>query len=148
MQIRRKHHPAIEMQMGPMIDMVFLLLVFFMVTAKPIKPESDINIGLPGTVAQEEALDIPDEQRILIRADGQVVLNDLEMDTPASSELPALLVTLIRFKETSDANKSEALVTIDVEDDTTHQRIVDVLNACAKAEITGVTFADSGEEEF
>lgn len=148
MQIRRKHYPAIEMQMGPMIDMVFLLLVFFMVTAKPIKPESDINIGLPGTVAQEEALDIPDEQRILIRADGQVVLNDLEMDTPTSRELPTLLVTLIRFKETSDANKSEALVTIDVEDNTTHQRIVDVLNACAKAEITGVTFADSGEEEF
>jgi biopolymer transport protein ExbD len=148
MQVRRKHHPAIEMQMGPMIDMVFLLLVFFMVTAKPIKPESDINIGLPGTVAQEEALDIPDEQRILIRADGQVILNDLEMDTPTSSQLPTLLVTLVRFKETTDANKSEALVTIDAEDEATHQRIVDVLNVCAKAEITGVTFTDTGEEEF
>ena len=43
------------MQMGPMIDMVFLLLVFFMVSAKPITPESDIPIGLPGQVAQEEA---------------------------------------------------------------------------------------------
>jgi biopolymer transport protein ExbD len=148
MQVRRKHHPAIEMQMGPMIDMVFLLLVFFMVTAKPIKPESDINIGLPGTVAQEEALDIPDEQRILIRADGQVILNDLEMDSPTSSQLPTLLVTLVRFKETTDANKSEALVTIDAEDEATHQRIVDVLNVCAKAEITGVTFTDTGEEEF
>jgi biopolymer transport protein ExbD len=148
MQVRRKHHPAIEMQMGPMIDMVFLLLVFFMVTAKPIKPESDINIGLPGTVAQEEVLDIPDEQRILIRADGQVILNDLEMDSPTSSQLPTLLVTLVRFKETTDANKSEALVTIDAEDEATHQRIVDVLNVCAKAEITGVTFTDTGEEEF
>jgi biopolymer transport protein ExbD len=147
MIIRRRHHPTVEMQMGPMIDMVFLLLVFFMVTAKPIKQESDINIGLPGTVAQEEAVDIPDEQRILIRADGQVLLNELVMDAPSSATLPSLVATLMRFKESSDANKSEALVTIDAEDGAKHQRIVDVLNACAKAEITGVTFADSGGEE-
>ncbi len=148
MQIKRKTHPAVEMQMGPMIDMVFLLLVFFMVTAKPIKQESDINIGLPGTVAQDEALDIPDEQRILIRADGQVLLNELPMDSPTNEILPTLVSTLKRFKQTADANKSEALVTIDAEDGSTHQRIVTVLNACAMAEITGVTFADSSEEEI
>lgn len=148
MQIKRKTHPAVEMQMGPMIDMVFLLLVFFMVTAKPIKQESDINIGLPGTVAQDEALDIPDEQRILIRTDGQVLLNELPMDSPSDEVLPTLIATLKRFKETADANKSEALVTIDAEDGSTHQRIVTVLNACAMAEITGVTFADSSEEDI
>lgn len=135
------------MQMGPMIDMVFLLLVFFMVTAKPIKQESDINLGLPGTVAQDEALDIPDEQRIAIRDDGQVILNDQPMDAPNSSELPTLLGTLKRFKETADANKSEPLITIDAANGATHQRIVDVLNVCAKAQITGVTFADEPTEE-
>lgn len=133
--------------MGPMIDMVFLLLVFFMVTAKPIKQESDINIGLPGTVAQEEALDIPDEQRIFIRADGQIILNDLPMDSPTSETLPTLLATLKRFKESADANKSEALVTIDADDKASHQRIVAVLNVCAQAKITGVTFADTSDEE-
>ena len=54
--------------MGPMIDMVFLLLVFFMVSAKPITPESDIPMGLPGQVSQEEAVDIPDEARIIIES--------------------------------------------------------------------------------
>lgn len=147
MKVLRRPHPAVEMQMGPMIDMVFLLLVFFMVTAKPIKQESDLNIGLPGTVAQEETLDIPDEQRILIRADGQVLLNDLPMDSPSSENLPSLVATLKRFKESADANKAEALVTIDAEDGATHQRIVSVLNACAKAEITGVTFADASAED-
>jgi len=136
------------MQMGPMIDMVFLLLVFFMVTAKPIQQESDIDIGLPGTVSQEESVDIPDEQKITIEANGQVVLNDLAMDSPTSSELPTLLATLIRFKESADANRSEALITIDAHDEARHQRIVDVLNVCAKAEITSVTFSDSAEEEF
>ena len=135
------------MQMGPMIDMVFLLLVFFMVTAKPIKQESDINLGLPGTVSQEEAVEIPDEQRISIQPTGQVVLNEMLMDSPTSTALPTLLSTLVRFKESADANKSEALITIDADDEASHQRIVDVLNTCAKAGISGVTFADSSEEE-
>lgn len=148
MQIRRKDVQTVEMQMGPMIDMVFLLLVFFMVTAKPVKQESDINIGLPGTVAQEESVDIPDEQRITIRADGQVILNDQPMDSAASDELPALLATLKRFKESADANKTEALITIQADDDSKHQRIVHVLNACAKAQITGVTFADDSGEDL
>ncbi len=147
MRLRRRDTQTVEMQMGPMIDMVFLLLVFFMVSAKPIKQESDINIGLPGTVAQEETLDIPDEQRIRIESDGRVLLNEQPMDTPANADLPALVATLKRFKESADANKSEALVTIDSDDAAHHQRIVAVLNACAQAGITGVTFADSGTEE-
>lgn len=147
MQIRRKDVQTVEMQMGPMIDMVFLLLVFFMVSAKPVKQESDINIGLPGTVAQEEALEIPDEQRIQIQPNGQIVLNDQPMDSPQSSELPTLLATLKRFKESTDSNKTEALITIDADDAANHQRIVQVLNACAQAKITGVTFAGAGEEE-
>ncbi|MCK9590044.1 MAG: biopolymer transporter ExbD [Terrimicrobiaceae bacterium] len=147
MQLKRKDVQTVEMQMGPMIDMVFLLLVFFMVTAKPVKQESDLNIGLPGTVAQEEALDIPDEQRITIRPDGQIILNDQPMDSPKGDSLPALLATLKRFKETADANKTEPLITIDADDASAHQRIVTVLNTCAQAKITGVTFADNSPEE-
>jgi biopolymer transport protein ExbD len=148
MQIRRRDQQLVEMQMGPMIDMVFLLLVFFMVTAKPVKQESDISLGLPGTVAQEEALDLPDEQRIRIADDGSIMLNDSVLGAPADAALGELVATLKRFKESADANKSEALVTLDAADGTNHQRIVDVLNACARADITGVTFADSEAEEM
>jgi biopolymer transport protein ExbD len=147
MQLRRKDTQIVEMQMGPMIDMVFLLLVFFMVSAKPIKQESDVNISLPGTVAQEEVIDIPDEQCIKIQPDGTVVLNDQPLETPQNQVLNQLTATLTRFKESADANKSEALVTIDPDDQANHQRIVAVLNACAAAKITGVTFADSSQEE-
>jgi biopolymer transport protein ExbD len=129
--------------------MVFLLLIFFMVSAKPIKPEADVSLSLPGTVAQEEALDLPDEQQIAITREGAVVLNDLKVAEPADKEMPALFATLPRFKEAAGANKSEALLTIAADDRCTHQRIVDVLNVCARAEITGVTFAGtSAEDEF
>lgn len=148
MQIRRRDQQLVEMQMGPMIDMVFLLLVFFMVTAKPIKQESDISLGLPGTVAAEETVDLPDEQRIRIEDDGRIVLNDATFGEPDDAKLDALVATLKRFKEAADANKSEALVTLDAADGTNHQRIVDVLNACARADITGVTFSDSTGEEM
>jgi biopolymer transport protein ExbD len=147
MRIRRQDTQLVEMQMGPMIDMVFLLLVFFMVTAKPIKQESDISLGLPGTVAAEEAVDLPDEQRIRIEDDGSIVLNDSVLAPAADTDLKELVAILQRFKESSEANQSEALVTLDAADDTNHQRIVDVLNACARADITGVTFSDSADEE-
>ena len=144
--MRRTENPQVELQIAPMIDVCFLLLFFYILTAKPVKPEADMSMTLPGTVAQEESLEIPDEQRISILEDGQVALNDLPMDEPHSRELPTLLKTLMRFKESADANMSEALITVDASDDSHHQRIVEVLNVCARAGIRGVTFAASEEE--
>jgi biopolymer transport protein ExbD len=146
--MRRTAHPQIELQIAPMIDVCFLLLFFYILTSKPVKPEADMDMTLPGTVAQEESLDIPDEQLITIQDNGQIVLNDLALDRPDSRELPALFATLKRFKETADANKSQALITVDVSDNAVHQRVIDVLNSCARAGIQGVTFAGATEEEL
>ena len=135
------------MPMGPMIDMVFLLLVFFMVTAKPIKQESDLGFGLPGAVVQDEPIDIPDEQRLIIRGDLQVVLNDLEIDAPESSDLPELFATLERFRQAAELSGSKAMLTIAPAKDVPHQRVVDVLNVCGRAQLTDVTFSSFAEEE-
>jgi biopolymer transport protein ExbD len=145
--MKRIEHSQIELQIAPMIDVCFLLLFFYILTSKPVRPEADMSMTLPGTVPQEESIEIPDEQRIIIQEDGQVILNDLPMDNPQNRDLPALLKTLVRFKETADANKSEPLVTVDAADGSHHQRIVDVLNICARAGIQGVTFAASEEEQ-
>lgn len=145
--MRRTEHPQIELQIAPMIDVCFLLLFFYILTSKPVKPESDMSMSLPGTVAQEQSLELPDEQRVAILENGQVVLNEQPLDTPTSSALPALLATLKRFKESAAANKTEALLTIDAADTAPHQRIVDVLSVCADAGIKGVTFATEAEEE-
>ena len=145
--MKRIEHPQIELQIAPMIDVCFLLLFFYILTSKPIKPEADMSMSLPGTVAQEDSVDIPDEQRIAILENGQVVLNDLPMDAPTNQALPTLLATLKRFKETADANKTQALITVDAADTAVHQRIVDVLSVCAQAGIQGVTFASDPSEE-
>lgn len=145
--MKRVEHPQIELQIAPMIDVCFLLLFFYILTSKPVKQEADMSMTLPGTVSQEEAVDIPDEQRVSIQENGQVILNDLPLDTPESKELPTLFATLKRFKESCVANKTEAMVTVDVADKAVHQRVVDVLNICAQAEIGGVTFAGATEDE-
>lgn len=132
--------------MTPMIDMVFLLLVFFMVSAKPVEPERDIPMGLPGQVAQEEAVEIPDEARVVIEPSGQVMLNEQALDTPGSVSLPELRAVLERFRLAAENAKSEALVTLAPHDEVPHQRLVDVLNACAEAGIRGVTLAGANDE--
>lgn len=142
----KRHDEVVGMPMGPMIDMVFLLLVFFMVTAKPIKQESDLGFGLPGAVAQDEPIDIPDEQRLIIRGDLQVVLNDLEIDAPESSDLPELFTTLERFRQAAELSGSKAMLTIAPAKDVPHQRVVDVLNVCGRAQLTDVTFSSFTEE--
>lgn len=146
---RRPAEAPVEMQMGPMIDMVFLLLVFFMVTSKPIRQESDITLGLPGSVPQEEAVDIPDEQRIDILATGEVVLNEVGLGAPGDVGLPKLVAGLARLREATEAARGQSLITLNPAPDVPHQRVVDVLNACAQAGISGVTFAEeAGAEEL
>ena len=42
-----RHKDVIQLQMTPMIDIVFLLLIFFLATFKIIAPEGDFNIKMP-----------------------------------------------------------------------------------------------------
>ena len=139
--MRRAEQPQVEMQIAPLIDVCFLLLFFYILTSKPVQPEADLGISLPGTVAQSESLDFPDEQRIQILETGGIVLNEESIDSPESHELPRLRAVLTRYKEGSDANKALPLVTLEAADQAKHQRIVDVLNVCAQVGITQVTFA-------
>lgn len=56
MKLRNKHsdEDEIEVSMSPLIDCVFLLLIFFLVTTMLKKPSKDININLPSSNAAIE----------------------------------------------------------------------------------------------
>ena len=141
MKIKRNNDMVMKIDMTPMIDCTFLLLVFFMVGSTLHRQEADISFALPGVAEQSESVEIPDEQVIEIRSDGAVVLNDLQYDDPKSSDLPELIEMLERFRATAEANKVEAMLTIAPAPDVKQQRVVDVLNACSVAKIKNVTFA-------
>ena len=147
MKLRHQNVVKAEVDMTPMIDCVFLLLVFFMVSTTFNKREADISFALPGTAEQSDSVEIPDEQIIQITEAGNVFLNDLEYDKPTDPDMPELVKTLILFRQTAEANKVPAMITIAPEDNVKQQRVVDVLNACTAAKIANVTFAVGGEDE-
>jgi biopolymer transport protein ExbD len=147
MKIRRREEQPQEMQIAPMADIGFLVLCFFIVSAKPPRHEADISMTLPGSVSDEVSVDLPEEVRISIRPDGAVEVNEAILGQPGDQGLLALRDLLRRFREAADNNRAMSLVTLDAANQTTHQRIVDVLNVCAQAGIKGVTLNSDEEEE-
>lgn len=137
------HEP--ELDISSLIDMVFLLLIYFMVTASLVKSEGDLGIRLPGVVQQAVSVDMPDEQIIEIHGNGGVYLNGREFGAPDEQQLPDLETTLTRHRLASEAAQNKALITIWAADDARHQRVIDVMNACAAAGIENVTFTSSME---
>ena len=133
-------------QIAPMIDVVFVIMLFFMVMAGAVKVENELNTQLPGTAATSTSTDFVDEQIITISDIGEVMLNDEPFDSPQSTELPQLKGTLMRLKQNADAAKTPAVVTIVSDEQAKYSRTVDVLDALAVAKIDNVTFTVAEEE--
>lgn len=140
-QLKKKAEEKIGIAIAPMIDVVFLLLIYFMVASTMEQQEADLSFQLPGSVEQEEPLDLPDEQIIEIRESGQVVVNDYPYDAPELARYTELAAMLTRFREASTANKVEAIVTISPAEAVPHAQIVKVMDACSVAGIEAVNFA-------
>lgn len=140
--LRKRKHPRPEMAIAPMIDCVFLMLIYFMVSSTLQPQEADIAFQLPGVVEQSEPLDMPDEQVIEIRADGRAVLNGSEYgNDDATAPWGQLTAVLARFRQASEANRVEAIITLQPDPEATHQAIIRVMDACAAAKISAVNFA-------
>ena len=140
-RLRKKQQDKPEIPIAPLIDAVFLLLIYFMVTSSLEKQEADISFELPGTVEQEEPVELPDEQIIEIREDGQIVVNEYNYDAPGAKRLIQLQAMLTRLQEASVANKTTTQVTIAPDQKTKHSIIIRVMDAVSAAGITGVNFA-------
>lgn len=140
-KLKKKADEKVGVAIAPMIDVVFLLLIYFMVASTMEQQEADLSFQLPGSVEQDEPLDLPDEQIIEIREDGSVVVNDYPYDAPDAARYDELAAMLTRFKEASAANKVEAIVTISPAEAVSHAQIVKVMDACSLAGIEAVNFA-------
>ncbi len=124
-----------------MIDIVFLMLIYFMVTTSLERQEADISFQLPGRVEQAEPLEMPDEQIIEISPDGQVIVNEFPYDHPDATRFHELAGMLTRFRQASQANRVEAIVTIAPHEATPHHAVVRVMDALSFAGIEQVNFA-------
>ncbi len=136
-------------QIAPMIDVVFVIMLFFMVMAGTVKVEKEIITQLPGQPDPNKMQDetpFVDDIVIAISDEGQVSLNDEDVDTPNSRDLTQLKATLLRLKQADDASKSPTEVTVVSDPSAKYSRTVDVLDALSVAKISNGTFTLSEPE--
>jgi biopolymer transport protein ExbD len=134
-------------QIAPMIDVVFVIMLFFMLMAGSVKVEKELNTKLPGVAITSAPTDFVDEQIIAISPQGDITLNDEPFDSVSSTDLPQLKGTLMRLKQAGDAAKSPVLITIVSDPQAKYKRTINVLDALAVAQISSVTFTVSEEEQ-
>jgi biopolymer transport protein ExbD len=140
MRIHSEPEGNLEFQIAPMVDVIFILILFFMCSAGATRVENELSLKLPGRLSQDQPLRMLDEQIIEIEENGQIILNNQQLDTSALS------ATLQRYKAISDDSKSATVITILTAKNTKYQRIIDVLNECAVAKIESVTFMTQPDE--
>ena len=123
-----------------MIDVVFLLLIYFIVTAQIVKIEGDIPFMLPADVPQMEMIDIPVDARINILKDDSVLLDGMQF-SGTDRKLSGLVSQIVGLRQMAEAQRSPFFVTLAPQPDTHHYRIIDVMDACASAKVKNLTFA-------
>jgi len=123
------HHPGI--QLAPLVDVLLLLLIFFLLTWNAARNENELDVKVPkASSAKEKSAPIGDVV-VNVRADGNVVVN---RRTLTGAELTDLLKSLVQLN-------SEQAVIIRGDEAGAYKNIIGVLNICTEAGITNVAFA-------
>jgi len=129
MHIQTKDPAAeLSLNLAPMIDVVFLLLIFFMVATTFAQQEKEMNLDLPTAETGEESEAVPDNIIVNLLSDGRMRIAGQDVDETA---LESLLVRTAR-------SNSETPVAIRGDRDVVLQRVVTVMDACRRAGLTNV----------
>ena len=133
---RRPMEEAQGMQMAPLIDIVFLTLVFFMTTTVFTSMESELDIQLP--TASESEMDERSQGEIYINltSDGKIIVNDRELT------IEQLQGVLDRVAELFPGGS----VIIRGDRNAVLGRAIAILDCCKNADIDNVSFAALQEE--
>lgn len=124
-----------------LIDVVFLLLIYFMVTASLIKREGDISflIPIPDDVVLKE---VPVEALIEVRSDGSVFLEGMQF-SETDRKLKDLQIQIVGLRQIAQRQGSDFHVNLLPHREARHARIIDVMDACAEAGVEQLLFSKS-----
>ncbi len=138
MRIRRNFEQEPEpIQMAPLIDIVFLTLVFFMATTVYGVLESEIDITLPTAETSVQTTRTQGEIYINLKADGSIVVNNR---TVSLDELQEILNKISQFFPGSS-------VIIRGDQNAMLGNAIRVLDCCRKAKIQNVAFSTINEKQ-
>ena len=141
MRFTKEQYEEVRINMDPMIDCVFLLIIFFLATTAFIKLEQDLSINLP-TMSEQLKVKKPPAAPIVVNVrflpGGKAFyhVNNEKMS------LTALTISLTRAK----VRHSEQAVIIRGDKNVKWDHIAKVMAACAQAGITKVSATVEVEE--
>ena len=115
-----------ELNVTPMLDLAFVLLIIFMITT-PLM-ENSVDLVIPSSAAAKHAVDPQAVQTIAINREAQLELNGTPLEI---ADLEGQLVAL------KDA-KPEIAVVIRSDRDLAVQKLIDVMDAVQRAKISKV----------
>ena len=126
---RSVHHSLTELNITPLLDLAFVLLVIFIITTIP--PVNDLDLKLP--TAAKRLKDPPRKANyITVEADGKMYLNK-----QAVADAPGMLQTLIALRaEDPDLN-----IIVRGDSKTKYKQIRSVLDICQQANVPKVDLA-------
>jgi biopolymer transport protein ExbD len=129
-KVSKGHHSSLnELNITPLLDLAFVLLVIFIITTPQMS--NDLEMNLPSPKKNESPSPPPKLNRINVDAAGRITLNDQVL------ELPALKQTLTAMK----AGDPETGVVVRGAADVDYQRVIGVLDVLQQVDITKVGLA-------
>jgi biopolymer transport protein ExbD len=135
MRLQRRNMKKARIEIIPMIDTIFFLLVFFMISTLSMTQFKGLPINLPKAASGQQA---PAESAtITIDKDGRLFLNRQAVDTTVLGE--ALRQQL--------AKNPDLLVVINADDAVEHGRVVDVMDIARDANVAKMAIAVKPKEQ-
>ena len=125
-------------ELTPLIDVVFLLLIFFMVTTTFTK-ESEMKIRLPEANTDTQPVDIDTQVEIMVSKDSEYAIRKAGSEDVISlvnSERETLLRALAEYQ-----GNVQLLMIIRADKDATHQSVVNVMDVARELQLSRITFA-------
>ena len=128
-------------QIAPMIDVVFVIMLFFMVMAGAVKVEHELKTTLPGNAETAKETEMPDEITIGVSENGTITINEDPVGQPNDKTLDNLYNEMVKMATAAKQSKTKLLITVQAEEAAKYERVINVLDVLARADISNVTFA-------
>ena len=123
--------------MTSLIDVVFLLLIFFMVSTSFVK-QSKITISLPEVESQAVIDELPQQIDIMITETGTILINGRELINNRAETIRNAL------QKTSNGDNTLSL-TISADANTKHQHVVTAMDVAGRLGFTQINIATVNE---
>jgi len=129
---RGRGHDEPEINLIPMIDVLLVIIIFLMLTTTYAK-FSGLEINLPTADAAQQP-DQPNEVSVAVTASGQVLVNRAPL---LATDVRAISEALRR----AAGDRKDPIIVISADAKTTHQSVVDIMQAAQLAGYPHISFA-------